>query len=715
MPEEKDEHVEAKAGAAKPKKKRASAKKSGPKGLLPGADGGKGKYLVIVESPAKSKTINKILGTNYKVMASMGHIMDLPAGRMGIDFENGFTPEYTVIKGRSKYLKEMKAVAKKSDAVFLAADPDREGEAISWHIKNQLDSSVQGIYRVRFEEITETAIKDAFKHYGELDMNKVNAQQARRVLDRIVGYSLSPILWRKISRGLSAGRVQSVAVRLIVERENEIKNFKPEEYWGIDTLLRKRNVPSGPADFRAKLVKYKDEKIHIKNKEESDKAVSDLKQARFVIDEVSRKEKKSYPRAPYTTSVLQQDAFNKLNFSASKTMRIAQKLYEGVELGEEGSIGLITYMRTDSVRISAQSAEEAKKHIIGEYGAKYYPPEPHVYRSKKRAQEAHEAIRPTLPLRPPKSVERYLDKDELKLYTLIWNRFISSQMQNAVYSVLTVNITAGLYTLRAGGADLIFDGFLRIYKDYAMEDEEAMPPIPPLEKGEEVDLLDILPEQHFTKPPARYSDASLVKVLEEKGIGRPSTYAPIIRTIIDRNYVKRVSRYFQPTELGELVNGLLMEHFPGIVDYEFTAKMENELDEVEEGSYGWVDVIKDFYGPFTKTLDVAKERMKHFNKSQEKTDQVCELCGLPMVIKWGRRGKFLSCSDFPKCKHSKSITTGVKCPADGCDGELIERKSSRGSFYGCSRYPKCTYTSRTLPKEGGETSQGPETAAVEDE
>jgi len=674
------------------------------------AESKKKKFLVIVESPAKSKTINKILGSEYKVLASMGHLVDLPAGKMGIDFKNNFKPEYTIIKGRGKYLKAMKTEAKNAKAVFLAADPDREGEAICWHIKNQLQKCGVDIYRVRFEEITARAIKEAVEHYGTLDMNKVNAQQARRILDRIVGYSLSPLLWGKISRGLSAGRVQSVAVRLIAEREEEIKNFKPEEYWGMDVILKKRGECPPPDRFKAKLVKHKGEKVHIKNKEEADKVGSEVEKEKFIIGEITRKEKKSYPRSPYTTSVMQQDAFNKVNFSASKTMKIAQGLYEGIDLGDEGSVGLITYMRTDSVRISDDAVKEVRKYILDEYGEKYCPAKPPVYKSKKRAQEAHEAIRPTLPLRPPEAVSRFLSPDELKLYTLIWRRFIASQMQNAVYSVLAVNIDAGDYRFRAGGADLIFDGFLRVYRG-TVDTEEEMEKMPPLEKGEEVELLEMLPEQHFTKPPPRYSDASLVKELEERGIGRPSTYAPIMRTIITRHYVKRIRKYFHPTELGQLVNGLLVENFPGIVDYAFTAKMEDELDEVEDGKAEWVNVLKDFYKPFVKKIEEAKERMKHVNKQEVKTDKICEECGRPMVIKWGRRGRFLSCSGFPECRHAESITTGVKCPMDDCDGELVERKSFKGTFYGCSRYPKCTYTARTLPeekREGGEE-------AVEDE
>ncbi len=653
------------------------------------------KCLVIVESPAKSKTINKILGKGYKVVASMGHIIDLPVDRMGIDFENGFKPEYTVIKGRKKYLTSLKKDAKNAEAVYLAADPDREGEAICWHIKNQFAKNKAKIYRVSFEEITERAVKKAFEHPGVMDMNKVNAQQARRLLDRIVGYSISPVLWRKITRGLSAGRVQSVAVKLIVERENEIKKFKQQEYWSIEAVLAKK---TGGISFKAKLVKYKEKKVHIPDKENADRIISELGDEKFEISAINRKDKKSYPRAPYTTSSLQQDAFNKLNFSASKTMRVAQGLYEGKELGSEGSVGLITYMRTDSVRISDEATKEVRLYINDKFGEKYCPPAPPKYKSKGRAQEAHEAIRPTLTSRSPREVVAHLSTDEYKLYNLIWKKFVSSQMTNALFSVLAVNINAGDYGFHAGGGRLIFDGFLRVYRDDG-EFGQEMPDMPSIEKGEELDALELMQQQHFTKPPPRYTDASLVKVLEEKGIGRPSTYAPIIRTVITRNYIKRMARSLCPTELGELVNTLLVENFPDIVDDAFTARMEDALDEVEDGKMEWAALLKDFYGPFQKKLEEAKERIKSVKYQSVKTDEICEKCGKHMVIKWGRRGRFLSCSAFPSCREARSITTGVKCPEEGCEGELIERRSKRGAFYGCTKYPKCTYTSRKLPSE----------------
>lgn len=684
------------------KEKKTTKKKTTKKKTIKKKTSEKDIYLVVVESPAKSKTINKILGKEYKVLASMGHIIDLPASRMGIDFENEFEPEYTVMKGRAKYLTSLKKEAKRAKAIYLAADPDREGEAICWHLKNQLEK-LKGcceIYRVSFEEITARAVKEAFEHPDQLDMKKVNAQQARRILDRIVGYSLSPLLWGKVTRGLSAGRVQSVAVRVIAEREDEIRAFKSQEYWSIDALLNKKEDGEHP-DFIAKLVKHKGEKIHIPDQKAVDVIVSELEKEKFIVGDISRKEKKSHPRSPYTTSMLQQDAFNKLNFSASKTMRIAQSLYEGVEIGSEGSVGLITYMRTDSVRIADEAQREVREYITSNYGGDYCPETPPVYKAKKRAQEAHEAVRPTLPLRSARDVESFLTPDEFKLYDLIWKRFVASQMKFALYSVLAVNIDAGEYMFRVGGGHLVFDGFLRVYRETG-DTGEGMMEVPPLETGEETLLKELRPEQHFTKPPPRYTDASLVKTLEEDGIGRPSTYAPIIRTVIDRHYIKRVERSLHPTELGELVNKLLVENFPGIVNVEFTAKMENELDGIEEGREKWVTVLKEFYAPFNKKVEEAKDRMKSVKKQVEETDEVCADCGRPMVIKWGRRGRFLSCSGFPACKNAKSITTGVKCPEEGCEGELVERRSRRGAFYGCTTYPKCTYTSRKLPKPEGE-------------
>jgi len=662
------------------------------------------KNLVIVESPAKAKTINKFLGNNYKVVASMGHIIDLPKSKLGVDVERDFAPQYVVMADRKKNLAVLKKDAKGKDAIYLAADPDREGEAISWHIKNALcdKDPKKKCYRVEFDEITRDAVLNAFKHPREIDMNLVNAQQARRILDRIVGYTLSPILWKKVARGLSAGRVQSVAVRLIVEREEEIKKFKPQEYWDIEAeLKRKADTPS--EKFKAKLDKYKNEKIEITNKHEADRVTGALKNESFVVGDIKESKKKKNPYPPFTTSKLQQEAFNKLRFSGARTMHIAQTLYEGVEIGKEDSVGLITYMRTDSVRISSDAQAEAREYILEKFGKKYYPETPNVYKSKKGAQEAHEACRPTLPLREPNSIKDALTPDQFKLYQLIWNRFLASQMSPAVYAQTAVDIKAGDYLFRAGATKIVFDGYTAVYgdgEDKEQEEEGAKNKMPQLSIGLPLDLLGLLPSQHFTKPPPRYSDGSLVKTLEELGIGRPSTYAPIIQTITARDYVRREGGYFHPTELGGIVVGLLMKHFPRVLDVAFTAKMEDELDGIEEGEADWLIVLRSFYSPFMHSVEAARLEMKDVKKEVIATNEVCNLCGKPMVIKWGRRGKFLSCSDYPTCKNAKSITTGIKCPA-GCGGELVQRRSRRGSFFGCSNYPKCTFVAQKLPEKEG--------------
>lgn len=661
------------------------------------------KKIVIVESPAKSKTINKFLGKDYLVTSSMGHIVDLPKERMGVDIKNSFKPEYVVIPERKKYLDKLKKEAKGKTELYLAPDPDREGEAISWHLANLLGKNMK-VFRVSFDEITKDAVLKAFKHPSEsIDMNKVNAQQARRLLDRIVGYSLSPLLWRKVTRGLSAGRVQSVAVRLIVERERAIKAFIPKEYWEITAHLKKEEKDRRA--FDAKLDKIDGKDPHIKTEAVAKHTIDDIKKHDFIVSNIKESKKKKKPPAPFTTSVLQQDAFNKLRFPVNKTMRVAQQLYEGIELDKGESVGLITYMRTDSVRISADGQKAAREHILKMFGSEYYPQKPNVYKSKKSAQEAHEAIRPTLPLREPTSVSKFLTPDQLKLYELIWNRFLASQMSNALMAVTQVEIKAGKYTFKTSGTKVVFNGYMVVYKVESKKDEgekrEEAWKMPVLVVGEKLHLLKLTPSQHFTKPPPRYSDASLVKDLEEKGIGRPSTYAPIIYTIIMRNYVKREKGYLHATELGFIVNDLLIEHFPKVLDVAFTATMEEELDEVEDGKIGWTKVLNDFYTPFSATLERAKSAMESIKKKVIETDEVCELCGRPMVIKWGRRGKFMSCSGFPECKHAKSITTGVKCPNPGCEGELVERRSrNRGRpFYGCTKYPNCTFTTNKLPED----------------
>ncbi|MFA6078306.1 MAG: type I DNA topoisomerase [Candidatus Omnitrophota bacterium] len=661
-----------------------------------------GKNLVIVESPAKAKTINKYLGTDYVVLSSYGHVIDLPKSKLGVDVENDFKADYIVIPERKKNLDMLKKEAKGKDAIYLAADPDREGEAISWHINNALADEKKKFFRVTFDEITKDAVVNAFKHPRKVDMNLVNAQQARRILDRIVGYTLSPLLWKKVSRGLSAGRVQSVAVRLIVEREDEIKKFNPVEYWDIEAEL-KRKADGEEAGFRAKLDKYKGKTLDaIQTKEQADNIVDVLKNEQYVVSDIKEAKKKKNPFPPFTTSKLQQDAFNKYKFPAAKTMHAAQGLYEGVEIGEEGPVGLITYMRTDSVRISNDAKVAAKNYVMEKFGKKYYPDTPNEYKSRKSAQEAHEAIRPALPLREPNSVKDYLSPEQFKLYQLIWNRFIASQMTSAVYSQTTVDIKAGDYMLKTSATKVVFDGFTAVYGSEKDEAEEPAPEknvMPELSVDEPLDLLDLIWTQHFTKPPPRYSDGSLVKALEELGIGRPSTYAPIIQTVVARDYVRRESGYFRPTELGVIVTELLLKHFPKVLDVEFTAKLEDELDGIEEGEIDWLVVLKSFYSPFIHSVEVAKLEMKDVKKEVVPTGEVCSMCGKPMVIKWGRRGKFMSCSDYPNCKNAKSITTGVKCPLEGCGGELIARRSKRGSFYGCSNFPKCRYVNRKLPEK----------------
>lgn len=651
------------------------------------------KALVIVESPAKAKTINKFLGKNFLVIASGGHMIDLPKSRMGVDVEDNFRADYVVIPARKKTLAQIKKDAKKMKDIYLAADPDREGEAICWHIKQELKTDAQ-VHRVVFYEITEKAIKEAFLHPRSIDMNKVRAQQARRILDRLVGYNLSPLLWKKITRGLSAGRVQSVALRLLVERERQIGHFIPQEYWELEAELKKKIKNT---TFIARLDKIDGNKPEIKNKQQGDELLERLRNAEFIVTDILKKQKKRNPQAPYTTSKLQQDSFNQLRFSASRTMLIAQQLYEGIELGGEGSVGLITYMRTDAVRISNDAQGAARNYIMQKFGKEYLPAKLPRYKAKKSAQEAHEAVRPALPLQEPDKIEQYLTPDQYKLYKLIWNKFLSSQMKAAIYQINTIVITAGNCLFKVVGSDLKFSGCLKIFgRTKEGEKKDQKQPLPILDKDEVLDLVNLLAHQHFTQPPARYSDASLVKMLEEKGIGRPSTYAPTIGTIVMRDYARRERDYLFPTELGFTVNDLLTKYFPKILNIKFTATLEEELDEVEEGKLNWVEVVKVFYEPFVKELEVAQKNIK---KEAIPTNEVCELCGLGMVMKWGRHGRFLSCSDFPTCKYAKSITTEVQCPEETCDGWLVERRTRRGKvFYGCSKYPKCMYAANKLPE-----------------
>ncbi|MCX5706308.1 MAG: type I DNA topoisomerase [Candidatus Omnitrophica bacterium] len=660
----------------------------------------KNKNLVIVESPTKAKTISKILGEEFSVVSSMGHLIDLPQKKLGVEIEKDFEPEYVVIPGRQKVLTLLKKEAKNKEAIYVATDPDREGEAIGWQIKQQLLKKAK-ILRVTFHEITPSAVKESFNKPRDFNKDMIEAQVGRRVLDRIVGYFLSPLLWKKIARGLSAGRVQSVALRLIIEREREIQKFITREYWEIEAELNK--APSlqfpTPSPFVAKLDKIEDKKAEIKNKEEADKLVHDIQTKEFKVLEVKKSGKKRYADPPFITSTMQQEAFNKLRFNANKTMSVAQQLYEGIDIGQDNPIGLITYMRTDSPRVAPEAISEVREYIARNFGKEYLPEKPNYYKVKKLAQEAHEAIRPTFVSRHPDSLKTFLTPEQHKLYTLIYNRFLASQMLPAEYSVTTASIEVGRYLFTASGSTLVFDGFMVAYKNNQENgevDNQKKNIIPVLGKGEVLELINLISSQHFTKPPARYSDSSLIKALEEDGIGRPSTYAPIIYTLILRDYARRLKGYLNPTELGCKVCDLLVEYFPKIIDVGFTALMEEGLDGIEEGRLSRLKVLKDFYAPFKVSLDFAQANIK---KEIITTDQFCDKCGKPLIEKWGRRGKFLSCSGFPKCKNSKSITSGVKCPEAECGGELIERRSKRGFFYGCSNFPKCRFTSRTLPQD----------------
>ncbi|MCI7693123.1 type I DNA topoisomerase [Veillonella caviae] len=646
-----------------------------------------GKILVIVESPAKSKTIEKFLGPNYIVKASMGHLRDLPKSQMGIDIENNFTPRYSNLVTRKKVIDDLVAHADESSAVLLATDPDREGEAISWHLAYILNVDTTSNCRITFNEITKTAIADALEHPRTIDMNMVDAQQARRVLDRIVGYKLSPLLWKKVCKGLSAGRVQSVAVRLICEREREIQAFIPKEYWSIEgTFKTKKNE-----EFKAELTQIKGEKIDICNEDDAIAIKSAIENHEATVTEVKKSKRSRKAAPPFTTSTLQQDGVRKLNFGAKRTMMIAQHLYEGLEIGSYGHVGLITYMRTDSTRISKEMQEQSRDFIKRTYGDEYYPAKPNVYGSKESAQDAHEAIRPTSLELTPKMVEPYLNRDELKLYTLIWNRFLASQMAPQQNELLTIELDIDkTYTFRATGSKVLFPGFSVVYEDAK---KEETPRLPSLKKLDVVNTVNINPEQHFTQPPARYSEASLIKTLEELGIGRPSTYAPILDTIVSRNYVETNNKQFIPTELGFVVVDFLMAYFEKIINTGFTAELEEELDAIANGKDTYVKVLQDFYDVFKSELDDASDVDKIQIASME-SDETCELCGSPMVYKFGRYGKFLACSNFPDCKNTKPITIGtsVTCPKCG-EGEIVERKSKRGRlFYGCNRYPQCDFT-----------------------
>ncbi|EHO51070.1 type I DNA topoisomerase [Lentilactobacillus kisonensis] len=658
------------------------------------------KTLVIVESPAKAKTIEKYLGRSYKVVASKGHVRDLPKSKMGVDIDHDYEPHYISIRGKGDTIKELRSAAKKAKKVYLAADPDREGESIAWHLSHILDLDPKADNRVVFNEITKDAVKESFKHPRNIDMNLVDAQQARRVLDRLVGYSISPLLWQKVKKGLSAGRVQSIALWLIIQRENEIKDFTPEEYWSIDSEFKK-----GRSKFKASFYGLNGKKKALPNNAAVQEVLKRLDpKGDFDITKVTRKERKRQPQPPFTTSTMQQEANRKLNYRTRKTMMAAQQLYEGINIGKEGSQGLITYMRTDSTRISVIAKHEASTFLHEKYGAEYAATKPIKGKLPEGAQDAHEAIRPTSVYRTPASLKKYLTKDQFRLYQLVWSRFVASQMTPAIMDTMAVTIEQNKVIFKANGSKLKFAGFLKVYGDSKEKDNL----LPDLEDGDTVKLVKNNPDQHFTQPPARYSEANLIKALEEKGVGRPSTYSPTIDTIQRRYYVKEVGRRFEPTELGEIVNKIIVEYFPDIVNIDFTANLEGKLDQVEEGKENWIKLVDKFYRPFSTEVESATKNMEKVQIKDEPAGFNCDICGAPMVIKMGRYGKFYACSRFPDCRNTKAIVKeiGVICPK--ChEGQVIERKSKRNRiFYGCSRFPDCDFVSwdkpigRNCPKDG---------------
>ena len=654
--------------------------------------------LIIVESPAKANTIKKFLGGNTKVMASMGHIRDLPKSKMAVDIEHDFEPEYINIRGKGDLIKSLKKEAKAAKQVYLASDPDREGEAIAWHLAHILEIPEDSNCRVTFNEITKETVKESIKKPRTINMDLVDAQQARRVLDRIVGYKISPVLWKKVKRGLSAGRVQSVAVKLIVDREEEIENFIPEEYWNIYADLLE---PNSKKKFQATFYGKDSKKLEIHTKEEVDEILKNIEKGKYIVADVKKGEKKRTPAPPFTTSTMQQEASRKLSFTLKKTMSVAQGLYEGVHVGEKGTVGLITYMRTDSTRISDEARAVAKEVITQKYGANYY--ENRYYKTKQNAQDAHEAIRPTYIDLEPEKIKDYLTTDQYKLYRLIYNRFIASQMANAIYDTVTANIDVNNYNFRANGQTLKFKGFMTLYVETIEgEKEEEDNSIPELTIGQEVKKEKLEAKQSFTQPPARYTEASLVKALEEKGIGRPSTYSPTITTILERRYIQKEQKQLIPTDLGKIVNKLLVENFPDVINVEFTAKIEEEFDEVAEGKEPWKQVIREFYGPFKVTLDRVEKELEHVELVEEVSDVPCEKCGRMMVIKYGRYGKFLACPGYPECKNAKPIieTIDVLCPV--CGGTVQIKKTRRGKkFYVCENNPgTCEYISWNPPKPG---------------
>ena len=649
------------------------------------------KKLVIVESPSKAKTIGKYLGRTYKVVASLGHVRDLPRSRMGVDIENNYQPDYISIRGKGDVIKELRKDAKKAKAVYLASDPDREGEAIAWHVANLLKMDPEEKNRVTFNEITKDAVKEAFKEPRQINMDLVDAQQARRVLDRLVGYSISPILWKKVKKGLSAGRVQSVALYLIIKREEEIRNFKPEEYWTIDGTFKK-----GRTSFTASFYGQNGKKEALPNQAAVQKILAKLDRKQdFTVESVVKRERKRQPQPPFTTSTMQQDANRRLNFRTRKTMMAAQQLYEGINIGEGAAVGLITYMRTDSTRIAAIAKHETAQFIHDEYGAQYAATKPIKGKLPEGAQDAHEAIRPTSVLRTPEKIRKYLTNDQYKLYKLIWSRFVASQMTPEITDTVAATLTQNGVNFRANGSKVKFDGFTKVYKRGQEKDNL----LPELAEGDAVKLTGDNPAQHFTQPPARYTEAALVKTLEENGVGRPSTYAPTLDTIQRRYYVRLVARHFEPTELGEIVNKIIVDQFPEIVNVKFTAEVEGDLDQIEEGKKQWVKVVDEFYRPFEKEVKTAEDQVAKIEMRDQLAGINCDICGAPMVIKMSRYGKFYACSRFPDCRNTQTIVkdTGVTCPKCG-QGTVVERKSKKNrTFYGCSRYPDCDFVSWDKP------------------
>lgn len=651
------------------------------------------KTLVIVESPSKAKTIGKFLGGHYKVLASVGHVRDLPKSKLGIDVENDFEPQYISIRGKGDIIKELKREAKNASKVYLATDPDREGEAISWHLAFLLGMDITTPCRIVFNEITEKTIKAAVKNPRPIDVDLVDAQQARRVVDRLVGYQISPLLWRKVRRGLSAGRVQSAALKILCDRENEIKDFKPEEFWNITAEFEKDRV------FTAKLAEYKGKKLIVENEEQNNAVLKDLESGKYIVSSVEEKDRMRKAAAPFTTSSLQQDAANKLNFSTRKTMMVAQQLYEGIEIKGKGTVGLVSYIRTDSVRISDEARAAAKEYIVGKMGAEYYGGT--VYSNKKKdVQDAHEAIRPSYADLEPDSVKDSLTKDQYNLYKLIWNRFIASQMAPAKFKAVNAVIANGDYDFKAVGSKLLFDGFLKIYASAKEKEEDKI--LPELTEGEELKALGVTGEQNFTQPPARFTEASLVKELEDKNIGRPSTYAPIVATLLDRKYISKDKKSLVPTELGFIVTDMMAQYFKEIVDVGFTAQMEDDLDDIEIKGVNWKEVVGSFYGTLKEELEIADKEIEKVEFEAELTGETCELCGKPMAVKYGRFGSFAACTGYPECKNTKPLvqSTGVKCPK--CGKEIVVRRSKKGRvFYGCSGYPACdqSYWNKPVNKE----------------